>query len=748
MAGPQLVPVDHDPFAEAGPKLVPVDHDPFAAAQKPAPSWSQVPGQALVNAPSSAGHFVGSIAHAVTHPLETVGNIADVAAGGLRAGAKKVLSTAVFNAIDSFDNPETTERISGKAGAVGQHFADRYGSSEGIRRSIATDPVGVAADAAAVLSGGGAVVARAPGVAGRVGGTAQTAANTIDPLANAARAGQAALRGPLAAVRQGFAGQGEAGAAGRLAESVGSVDDFANRVAAGATSGTIATRRQTLDVLGAEMQASGGDLAVATNATIDRLMREQGITRPTAAGRVRDLNAVHADSPLMMGEYPAVAESDAVMRGQRGGAVRPQNANLDELGRVRETPSQGWIDYLANNGNARSASDMRNAIAGRQEALSSTMRGTLEQMGPQVGGRPAEIADSANMIDAATQAGNAEYRAAYAAQTNNQALVAWLPRLLNRYDQMAAGRSGQYADAMRRAADQFYLPTPNGRVAMGTLQQLQDARGALRGQMQGYAAQGRNDLARVIQPLYSQITRLMEYANPTWGRANRRWADMNFLRTSAELGDAFATKAGPLFREQMAQFRGLAPEAQNIVRIHFLQKLYDKLDSLGDTHSISKLFANDHSRNMIREMFGDQAAVDFTRAVRDQKVAEMSQAMTKNSATHRRGVARSQAETETGLVSAARNANASGVIKWLTDTMLHALTERRNRPMADMLSTPMTNTARVAQNIHRMRTQQQRINGINRATIWTPPATPIPAAVAGLVAANNDTRAPRGMAER
>ena len=709
-----------------------LDTNPFSKFAEPQLSWSDVPLEAVKNTPSSAGQFVGSIAHAIAHPIDTANNILDVVSGGIETGINK-LSPSLGEAIRSYDQKtggaEAADLARQKAGAVGEHFVNRYGSAEGLKRTLATDPVGAAADAAMVLSGGGAVAARVPGMA-RVGSGMQTAANAIDPIANTIRAGQAvAASRPVTLMRQGLANQGQAGAAGRMAESLPSVDEFANQVAAGAAPGNIATRRQTLDALGAEMEAAGGDLATATTAAIDRLMREQGISRATATARIRDLNAVHAESPLMMGEYPAVAGSDATMRGARGGMVRPQNADLDALGRVQETPAQGWLDYLANNGNAQSASNVRNAINQRQEALSPAMRNTLEQIGPQIGHRPAEIADSAAMIDAARQAGSAEYRAAYASQTNNHALMAWLPRLLNRYDQMAAARSGEYADAMRRASDQFYLQTPNGRVAMATLQQLQDARGAIRGQMQGYARAGRADLARVIRPLYAQVTRLMEYANPAWGRANRRWADMNFLQTGAELGDAFATKAGPLFREQVAQFHGLAPEAQNIVRIHFLQKLYDKLDSLGDTHSISKLFANDHSRNMIREMFGDQAAVDFTRAVRDQKAAEMSQAMTKNSATHRRGVARSQAETETGLVSAARNANVSGVIKWLTDTVLHITTELRNRPMAEMLTTPMTDTARVAQNIHRMRAQQQRIDRIGQPPAWRPRAMPAVTAI-------------------
>lgn len=567
-----------------------------------------------------------------------------------------------------------------------------------------------------------------PGMAGRAEGAAKGFG-----IGAVLGGGLSSLAEGAAMARRAYANQGQAGAAGKVAESLGQpVEDFADQIAAGAAPGNAALRRQTLDVLGQEMEAASGNVPVAQAAAISRLMREQGISQRTAAQRIRDLSSVHADSPLMFGEYPGVVESEAVLRGARGGRVQPRNVDVDALGRVHETPTQGLTDYLANNGNAPSAAVIRNALAERQETLAPAMRRTLGDIGPQTGPRAASIEDAAQMIDAARAAGSAEYQAAYGARTNNHALLNWLPRLLNRYDQMAASRSGEYGTAMRRAADQFYINLPTGqRLAMNTLQQIQDARGAIRGQMTGYAAQGRNDLARVVRPLYEQITRLMEYANPTWGRANRRWADMRFMEMATELGDAFAVRPGPQFREQVQQFRTLAPQAQDIVRIHFLQKLYDKLDGLGDTHAVSKLFTNDHARNMIRTLFGDRAVIDFVRAVRDQKAAELSQAMTKNSATHRRGVAQKQMDAETGLVAAVENMNVRGARNFILDWATRMLTERRNRPMAEMLATPLSDTARVAQNITRMRVQQQRMRDLNQPPMWTPTAAALAGQVAG-----------------
>lgn len=144
-------------------------------------SWSDVPGEALANAPGSAAKLGGAIWDAVTSPVQTVKELGDVAAGGLRNAAQAVLPTKVFNAIESFENPERMAEIDAKADAVGQFYKDRYGSAEGLKTTLATDPVGAMADAATVLYGGGAV---APG---RAGAAIRSAGSAVDPIANAGR---------------------------------------------------------------------------------------------------------------------------------------------------------------------------------------------------------------------------------------------------------------------------------------------------------------------------------------------------------------------------------------------------------------------------------------------------------------------------------------------------------------------------------------------------------------------------------
>lgn len=541
-------------------------------------------------------------------------------------------------------------------------------------------------------------------------------------------------------VRRALANQGQAGAYGSVAQDIEQgVDTLADQVATGASRNTVATNRRALDILGEEMERAGGDVAQAQQATIARIAQEAGVSPQTAAGHIRRLTQVHEDSPLMLGEYPAVAASDAAQRMRR-----PGNVDLDELGRLESSNTQGKIDYLANNGNARSAHDVRNALSLRQEKLAPTVRNTLDEFAPRIATgaratRPATIEDTADLVETARNIARQEYDTAYNGPVANPQRLQQLPRFFEYLANRAATSSPDVGNTIRNAVNQFTsnatqtvqrtvrdpmapltgvernvnVQVPHRRVVQ-SLRELQQGRTTLRGQMDALERSGRADLAREVRPLYNLLTRTMEEMSPAWAVANRRWADMNLAQVAQDLGDAFATKAGPQFREQLAQFQGLAPEAQDIVRIHVLQKLQDKLDNLGDAHAISKLFSNDASRNLIRQLFGDEAAVSFTRAIRDQKVAEVSQNMLRNSATHRRGVAQKQADSETGLVAAVENANARGVKNWLLERATQILTERRNRPMADILTTPMADTAAVARHLHNMRNQQNRLQALSQ----------------------------------
>lgn len=137
------------------------------------------------NIPQSAVDFYArlgeSIKALVTDPVGVAGGAADLAAGAMRAGAKKVLPESVFNAIDKLDNPEVTKRIVDTANAVGGPLAERWGSVDAALNTIKTDPFQALEDVSLVFGGasGGLKLAGA----GAVAKPFTTVSKVTDPLA-------------------------------------------------------------------------------------------------------------------------------------------------------------------------------------------------------------------------------------------------------------------------------------------------------------------------------------------------------------------------------------------------------------------------------------------------------------------------------------------------------------------------------------------------------------------------------------
>lgn len=136
--------------------------------------WSDVPGQALQNFPSSLGKQVTGIAEAVRHPIQTTENLMGVARGYMQ----KALPESVTNfAIEHGISPESRPQ----AEAFTNFYKQRYGTEEGFKNALATDPAGVMADLSTVLSGVG-------GQIGKVG-------RAIEPLSATAKLAGKAVTG-------------------------------------------------------------------------------------------------------------------------------------------------------------------------------------------------------------------------------------------------------------------------------------------------------------------------------------------------------------------------------------------------------------------------------------------------------------------------------------------------------------------------------------------------------------------------
>ena len=174
---------------------------PWAQYQQPtaAPQERTVGGFAG-NVAKSAGRQIAGVASAIAHPIDTASGLIDLAAGGLQ----NVLPQSVVDFVNKFDsNPEAAKRAVKVANAVGGQYAKDYGTIEGLKEKLYTDPVGVMGDLSAVLTGGGGLLTKAGKVAGKAdaavlagllqgeGSAAARVAETVAPVAGkVARAAQ------------------------------------------------------------------------------------------------------------------------------------------------------------------------------------------------------------------------------------------------------------------------------------------------------------------------------------------------------------------------------------------------------------------------------------------------------------------------------------------------------------------------------------------------------------------------------
>jgi len=182
-----------NPFDQFDEKQSVNPFDKFDApkSEKSTIGWSDVPLSALKNVPSSAGNFLSGIAKAVAHPIDTAGNLYDAAAGGVQNYAKLAIEnenakrlargkTPVDSIVSRAVMGEPTEKMQ-KANAIGQFMGDRYGSAEGVKNTLATDPVGAAADLSMLLTGGASLASKAPQLA-KASSALNTAAKYTNPI--------------------------------------------------------------------------------------------------------------------------------------------------------------------------------------------------------------------------------------------------------------------------------------------------------------------------------------------------------------------------------------------------------------------------------------------------------------------------------------------------------------------------------------------------------------------------------------
>ena len=165
MAG---TPVDFDPFA---PQPKAVEFDPFAPKKR---SWKDVAGEAFTNIPQSATALATNLYDVVTDPIQTARGMGQLIVGG----TAKLMGEPYFES----ERAKAVRMQGSKAlSAAGEMLKERYGSEEGLKNTLATDPVGAAGDLSLLLSGGGGLAARTPMLT-KTAPVLRKAANITDPL--------------------------------------------------------------------------------------------------------------------------------------------------------------------------------------------------------------------------------------------------------------------------------------------------------------------------------------------------------------------------------------------------------------------------------------------------------------------------------------------------------------------------------------------------------------------------------------
>lgn len=123
------------------------------SGQSASTPWGDVAKSAITNIPSSAINLAKNVGSAVMHPIDTGTNL--VNAG---RGAGQELGHLITGATNTEATPQTQA-----FDALKNYYGGRYGSVEGFKNALSTDPVGMAADAS-LVTGGAGLAAKAGGL--------------------------------------------------------------------------------------------------------------------------------------------------------------------------------------------------------------------------------------------------------------------------------------------------------------------------------------------------------------------------------------------------------------------------------------------------------------------------------------------------------------------------------------------------------------------------------------------------------
>lgn len=241
-------------------------------------TWGDAAKEGLVNIPRSAVGVVKNIGTAILNPIDTAESIGDVATG-------YGISNDLFGMADNYTEEERKE-YTDKSANMTQMFKDRYGSEQGLKNTLATDPFGLALDATGV---GGVVrtgtrLASKAGTAGKISNAVGKATDLVDPIANLGGGVKAIGRGAGALLDTATARVGSQAFGGALRAGADSAQSFLTRKQ-NPSKGFVEQMRGKIDdtELVELAQRKLSDAIKAKNAKYDKSMGKIGQTRVTKA---------------------------------------------------------------------------------------------------------------------------------------------------------------------------------------------------------------------------------------------------------------------------------------------------------------------------------------------------------------------------------------------------------------------------------------------------------------------------------
>lgn len=273
--------------------------------------WSQVPTQMIEHAPGSAWNLVSSIYHSVRHPVDTATGLYNTGTGAMEE---------LYN-LSPVKTPEEQQ-----FDAVKQYYMDRYGSLNGFKQALATDPMGVISDASGVIGGAGAAIKTASAAGkvagltdaasaiGKAGDVVNAASKAINPIALAGKAASTIAKpvGKFAANAIGTAGTftGErpvelAFQAGQLGGQAG--QDFNNFINNRVPpQNMVATARNAVQAMRAAKNAEYQSGMAGIAADTERQQWENKATQLQYNARANDVGLPEQPSPAPMMSFDPV----------------------------------------------------------------------------------------------------------------------------------------------------------------------------------------------------------------------------------------------------------------------------------------------------------------------------------------------------------------------------------------------------------------------------------------------------------